>query len=664
MQIIGLSRQTSNGKPQTDLLFSPFVKVLINQLLTKYWGYGSFRPMQEDVILSVLAGMDTLALMPTGGGKSICFQVPGLAREGICIVVSPLIALMKDQVESLKARDIKAVAVVSGMSRREIDIALDNCIYGNVKFLYLSPERLKTDLLKARLQKMKVNLIAVDEAHCISQWGYDFRPSYLEVANIRKLLPGVPVLALTATATPQVGEDIQKKLLFKKSAVFQNSFERKNLSYVVMEVDDKEKKMLNVLKNTQGSAIIYVRNRKRTKDIAELLQKNGYAADYYHAGLDKTLRSSRQDSWMKGSKRVIVATNAFGMGIDKSNVRVVLHYDMPDSLEAYYQEAGRAGRDGQPAYAILLFNQKDIMSAEGRVESGFPAVAEIKNVYQALANYYQLPVGSGAGVSFDFNMNAFCTAYNLDSLNTFNCLKILEMEELLELSDNIDLPSRLHITVRHEALYEFQVKNVRYDHLIKTILRSYEGLFDDYGVINEGEIAKRSGMTMEDVKDMLRRLEGQNMVSYVPQNQSPQITFLTERLDLKNINISREHLADRKERYIRNMKAVIGYAAETTFCRQQQLLHYFGEELNHRCGSCDVCLSRNKLGLNDLEFNAVQHEIQHLLSSEKLRLHQLVSSIKATDADKVLKIVEWMIDNQRIQYDEHDLLELKMKQPA
>ncbi len=636
--------------------------------------------MQEDIILSVLDGKDTLALMPTGGGKSICFQVPALAREGICIVVSPLIALMKDQVENLKARDIKAVSVVSGMTRKEIDITLDNCIYGNIKFLYVSPERLKTDLFKARLPKMKVNLIAVDEAHCISQWGYDFRPSYLEIAAIRKMLPGIPVLALTATATPEVREDIQKKLSpptpqrgdfpaannspslgegVRGWAVFQNSFERKNLSYVVINEDNKTLKMLNVVEKTTGSSIIYVRNRKRTKEIVELLQKNGHTAGFYHAGLDKATRNKRQDAWMSGETRIIVATNAFGMGIDKSNVRLVLHYDLPESIEAYYQESGRAGRDGKQSYTVLLYKKTDINEAQGRVESSFPEVSEIKNTYQALGNYLQLPVGSGAGVSYDFNINAFCTNYNLDPLNTFNCFKILEMEELIEMSDNIDLPSRLHITVKHEMLYEYQVKNPKFDHVIKTILRSYAGAFDDYTAINEGEIAKRSGITIDEVKEILVKTDAQNILSYLPQNQSPQVTFLKQRLDLKNIHISREHLADRKERHIKNMKAVIKYASTNTSCRQQQLLQYFGEEINHRCGNCDVCIARNKLGISDLEFSNVQVEIQTILSNQKLSLHHLIKNIKSANEDKAIKVVEWLIDNRKISYDDDELLVIK-----
>ncbi len=633
------------------------MKSLIRQILTKYWGHNDFRPLQEDIILSVLDGKDTLALMPTGGGKSICFQVPALAKEGICVVVSPLIALMKDQVEHLRSKGIPAVAVVSGMSRNEIDIAFDNCIYGKEKFLYISPERLTSDLLQERLQKMNINLLAIDEAHCISQWGYDFRPSYLKIAEARKLTNNAPVLALTATATEEVRKDIQEKLHFKKENLFKKSFERKNLSYVVIHEEDKLQRLINIINKVEGTGIVYVRNRKKTKEVAEFLKRKKISAGYYHAGLESSVRTKVQDDWMKGNTRVIAATNAFGMGIDKSNVRFVVHLDLPESIEAYYQEAGRGGRDEAQAYGVLLYNNNDKVEIEHRTELNFPEVAEIRKTYQALANFYQLPVGSGKGVSFDFDIVKFCSSYNLQIPVVFNCLKVLELQGLLATTESVDLHARIHFKVDNKHLYEFQVKNETFDHLIKVILRSYEGVFDDYVNINETEIATRAGFTKDELIKYLNQLEKLNVLSYLPAKDFPQLIFTEERLDIRDVHIDRQHLAERKKRYMIRVKAMLDYATGKTKCRSQILLNYFGEEVSHRCGSCDYCLSRNKLGISELEFSNLQNQLQTILSSKSLSLVEILPHIKDAREDKTLKVVEWLIDNEKIRYTEGNLLE-------
>ena len=597
-----------------------------------------------------MEGNDTLALMPTGGGKSICFQVPGMAKDGICLVVSPLIALMKDQVEHLRAKGIPAVAIVSGMSKNEIDIALDNCIYGKEKFLYLSPERLSSDIFLARLQKMKINLIAIDEAHCISQWGYDFRPSYLKISEVRNQLPGVPILALTASATADVQDDIQQKLSFKSPKVFRKSFERRNISYMVLHEEDKLQRMLNIMRKIQGTGIVYVRTRKKTREIAAFLQRNSVNASFYHAGLNASERAKIQEQWMTGKVRVVVSTNAFGMGIDKSNVRFVVHLDIPDSLEAYYQEAGRAGRDEQKAYAVLLYNESDIVESERRLEMSFPEVQSIRHTYQALANYYQLPVGSGKGVSFDFDLSAFCTNYNLQVAETFNCLKVLEMQGLVAVTESADMHARLRVTANSQQLYEFQVKNTRFDHFIKVILRSYEGLFDDYVMIKESEIAKRAGIALEECISLLKQLSQLRIFNYIESKDTPEITFTEERLDLKDLHIDRENLADRKKRYLFRQKAMLNYASSSDKCRSVLLLNYFGEESRSRCGVCDICLQRNKIGVSDLEFESISEKIKHFLSKGNAPLEDVVSTIQDFREDQALKVIEWMIDNSRIKY--------------
>ncbi len=628
----------------------------IKEILTTFWGYRNFRPLQEDIILSVLEGKDTLALMPTGGGKSICFQVPALVNDGVCVVISPLISLIKDQVEALKKKGIAAASIVSGMKRNEIEIALDNAAYGKTKFLYVTPERLMTELFKARIQNMNVNLLAVDEAHCISQWGYDFRPPYLQIAEIRNLIPKTPVLALTATATPEVQKDIQQKLQFKTSTIFRKSFERKNLSYVVFHEENKMQKLLSIISNVKGTGVIYVRNRKKTKETAEYLQKQNVKASYYHAGLNSEIRSTVQEDWMKEKVRVIVATNAFGMGIDKSNVRFVVHLDLPESPEAYFQEAGRAGRDEEKAYAVLLYNQSDIEDLMSRAQLSFPEVKEVIRIYTALANYYQLAVGSGKGVSYDFDMDLFCKSYKQQPTIVHHCIKILEMQGLISLSDSIDLHSRLHITVKHDELYDFQVRYPKFDHLIKTILRSHSGVFDDYIQINEKVLAQRTEITKESLIDLLQQLDKLKILSYVLATDAPQLTFLEERLDERDIKIDRQNLAERKERYMKRVRAMIEYTTKPTKCRSKMLLEYFGEIRDQRCGVCDYCLKRNKLEVSDLEFETIQTQVKSTLVSHSIELNELVSHIKESKHDKSIKVIEWLIDNQRISYAKGNLL--------
>ncbi|MDB5154290.1 MAG: RecQ family ATP-dependent helicase, partial [Mucilaginibacter sp.] len=543
----------------------------IQEILKHYWKYDSFRPLQEEIIQSVLLGSDTLALLPTGGGKSVCFQIPALAKEGICIVVSPLIALMKDQVENLKAKGIEAVAIVSGMSKREVDIALDNCIYGPVKFLYLSPERLLSELVRERIKYMNVNLIAVDEAHCISQWGYDFRPPYLHIADLRELHPSVPVLALTATATAEVRDDIQQKLLFKQSNVYQQSFERKNISYVVRNEENKLRKLLDIAKGVKGSGIVYVRSRKETAEIAKFYNENGFKADYYHAGLTMEQRSLRQENWKTNRTRIIVATNAFGMGIDKPDVRFVIHKDMPESLEAYYQEAGRAGRDERKAYAVLLYNYADRIKNEKKLLTNFPAVDEIKVIYHHLGAYFQLAYGTGEGVSFDLDLGDFCTRYKLDATKTINALKFLEQDEYLAFNESVFLPSRFRFEIFNEQLYNFQIQNSSWDPFIKTLLRSYGGSFENYVRLRENDLARRSNLSVQQVIEGLKQLQELGILNYLQQTDQPQVTYLRPRMQNNELIINKRYIEDRKAIYRKKIEAVFAYA-EHKKCRSQMLL--------------------------------------------------------------------------------------------
>jgi ATP-dependent DNA helicase RecQ len=625
------------------------------QILHRYWGFSSFRSIQEEIIQSVYDGHDTLALMPTGGGKSITFQVPALAKEGICIVVTPLIALMKDQVENLKRRDIKAVAIHSGMTRHEIEIQLDNCAYGDFKFLYLSPERLDTELFKVRLRKLNVNLIAIDESHCISQWGYDFRPSYMKIAELRNLLPNTPFLALTATATPEVAEDIQNRLKFKEKNLIQMSFERKNLVYLVRNVEDKIKYLIKIINSIPGSGIIYTRNREKTKEIAQMLKKEGISADYYHAGLSSDMRSIRQDDWQKGKTRIIVSTNAFGMGIDKPDVRFVVHIDLPDSPEAYFQEAGRAGRDLHLAYAILLYNESDKAKIEQRIEANFPETDEIKKTYQALGSYLNIAIGAGKDEIYDFNLMDFASTYKINTVKTYNSLKFLEREGYIELTDELDNPSRLIFTINRQDLYKYQVANAEMDKFIKVLLRAFAGVFSQYVNIDEAYIAKASGIPSQTVIENLKTLSKQKIINYIPRKKTPLVIFTTERLDEKNLLLSYENYRLRKERFLKRIDALLDYASNSTKCRSQFLLEYFGDTNSSRCGKCDVCTFRNELDLSKIEFDNILEKIKELLLHHPTTLENLVDSIKQKP-DKTLKVIHFLIDNKKINRTEDGLL--------
>ncbi|MDX2000880.1 MAG: RecQ family ATP-dependent DNA helicase [Chitinophagales bacterium] len=628
----------------------------LQQILQQYWGYSSFRPLQEDIICSVLNGEDTLALLPTGGGKSICYQVPGLAKEGVCVVISPLIALMKDQVGQLRKRGIKAAAVFSGMGKTEIDIVLDNCIYGNYKFLYLSPERLGTEIVQARLEKMNVNLLAVDEAHCISQWGYDFRPSYLKIAEIRPLLHGAPLLALTATATATVKKDIQERLLFPQEHLFQASFERKNISYVVRTAEDKLNKTLTIFKKTKGTGIVYVRSRRRTQEIAEYLIRNGISADFYHAGMDMESRSTKQDQWLAGRFRVMVATNAFGMGIDKPDVRVVAHLDMPENVEAYYQEAGRAGRDGNRSYAVLVYNVSDKLEAEYRLEHHFPSAQEVVHIYNAIGNQFQLAIGSGLEESFSFDLNGFCKTFKLEPSKVGHALKILENQGLIAATEAVYLPSRIKFLASKEDLYRFQVEQAAYDTFVKYLLRSFGGLFDEFSPINELEIAKATNQSREEVMKKLRYLKSAGIIAYEAKSHQPRITFLQARAPERSLQLNKTHIEQRKALYEHNIKSMLGYAANKTLCRSRYLLNYFGETDNHRCGSCDICLELNKMGLSELEHETIQQEIKSLLASQGMDIRSLVQALPRFKEDKVLTVVRWLMEHNQIANQEGKLI--------
>ena len=620
------------------------------EVLKQYWGHTAFRPMQLDIIRSVLDGKDTMALLPTGGGKSVCFQVPALVKEGICIVVSPLVALMKDQVENLKAKGINAVAIYAGMGKREIDILLDNCIYGPVKFLYLSPERLLSDLVRTRISYMNVNLFAIDEAHCISQWGYDFRPPYLQLASLRELHPDVPFIALTATATQFVRQDIIEKLVLKDPAVFVQSFARKNLSYVVFDLEDKYKKLVGIIKNVKGSGLVYVRNRRETVEVAQFLKRNGITADFYHAGVESKLRSEKQEAWKKNKIAVMVATNAFGMGIDKPDVRFVVHLDLPESLEAYYQEAGRAGRDEQRSFAVLLANESDRVALKAKYTDSFPSVEEIKKTYHYLGSYYQLAYGAGEGVSFSFDLADFCKKFKLGVIKTMGAMKFLEHDGYLTLSENIFLPSRILFTAGNEDVYRFQIENSGYDPLIKTMLRSYGGLFDHYGAIVESDIATKIGVSYHDVVRLLNNLQDQGLLSYLPKSDQPQLQFLLARVDQLHLDTDVKYIELRKKIQAEQISAVLSYAA-TPVCRSIQLLAYFDEPNADKCGVCDICLAEKKNEDRAELTDKIDFEIATLLQTINRTLDELVTEIKTGSDQEKLNQIRLLLDAGKIKTD-------------
>lgn len=618
------------------------------EILKQHWGYDNFRGIQEEIIQSIGQGKDTLGLMPTGGGKSITFQVPALAKEGLCIVITPLIALMKDQVRNLKERGIKAVAVYSGMTREEILVALENCIFGDYKFLYVSPERLDTEIFQTKLRRMNICMITVDEAHCISQWGYDFRPAYLKIAEIRQMLPEVPILALTATATPVVVNDIRLKLGFREGGqTFRMSFERKNLAYIVRHTEDKQKELIHILQKIQASAIVYTRNRKRTREITELLTANNISATFYHAGLSNEAKDQRQKSWLTGESRVMVATNAFGMGIDKPDVRIVIHIDMPDSPEAYFQEAGRAGRDGQKAYAVLLYAKSDKVNLNKRISDTFPDKDYIRKVYEDINFFFQMAMGDGAGCTFAFNIDEFCRNFKHFPVQADSALKILTRAGYLDYTDEQDNASRLIFTLRRDELYKLQEYEADIEKLIHVILRSYTGLFTDYAFINEESLSIRTGLSRQRVYEILVMLTQRRILHYIPRKKTPYIIYSQKRIEKERLIISPEIYEKRKESYASRIKAMIDYATAEEKCRSRMLLHYFGEKNEHHCGQCDVCLKKHESGIKLGEFQELKERILEVLKEGPLSSVELCEKLKVS-ATQISPIVSFLISEEII----------------
>ncbi len=620
---------------------------IYSQILKKYWGFSSFKPLQEDIIRNVAEGRDTLALMPTGGGKSITFQVPALAHDGICLVITPLIALMKDQVSRLNSLSIKSLAIHSGMFAEEIDNTFENAVYGDYKFLYVSPERLSTREFLGKVARLNLSLVAIDEAHCISQWGYDFRPSYLKIASLREYIPErVPFLALTASATPQVIFDIMSKLAFREKNILRTSFNRKNISYLVRKVEDKGTYVVKTLQKARGSGIVYVRSRKRCREVAELLEAKGINADFYHAGLSNELRDKKQINWTQGKTRVIIATNAFGMGIDKPDVRFVIHWDIPDSLENYFQESGRAGRDDEPSSAVLLFSPADKSRLTESMRKKFPPIEKIKDIYEAICNYLQVPQGSGKENVFDFNLADFVSKYRLPVIETVNSLQFLQREGYMEFTEEINNPSRVHFIVGRDDLYRFQVKNELFDGFIKLLLRSYTGLFSGFVPINEEDLSRKSAASRDTVYQYLVKLSSFNIIRYIPGKKTSLVIFKEERLMRKALMISPENYLHVKERYEERLKMMIGYADSDNRCRSVILLDYFGEE-SEPCGKCDVCREKKQAEFNKDDFDVISEEIKTVLKEKNPDAEELVKLIDHQE-DKVIKVIRILLDQDKI----------------
>ena len=588
-------------------------------ILRRYWSYDDFRGIQLEIIESIGNGHDTLGLMPTGGGKSITFQVPALAKDGTCIVITPLIALMKDQVDHLRHRGIRAAAIYSGLTREEIVTILENCIFGDIKILYVSPERLSSELFQTKLRHIRVSFITVDEAHCISQWGYDFRPSYLQIANIRKLLPGIPVLALTATATPAVVQDMLEKLGFPSNpGIFKMSFERKNLAYVVRRATDKREQLIHILNSLKGPAIVYARSRKRTKEMADLLSEAGISSTFYHAGLDTAVKDERQKAWQQDQVRVMVATNAFGMGIDKPDVRLVIHIDCPDSIEAYFQEAGRAGRDGRKAYAVLLYNDADQRKLEKRIADTFPEKNYIRQVYEHLAYFYQIGVGSGYNHTFEFNIDKFCHAFHHFPIQVDSALKILNRAGYIEYTEEQDNQARVMFTIGRNDLYRLEHTSPNEEKVITMLLRNYGGLFTDYNYIDESFIASQTALQPHQVYMTLKSLSERHILHFIPQKKTPYIRYTQRREDMEHVQLPPSIYEERKEQFIERIHAMINYATNDEVCRSRQLLRYFGEENDHDCEQCDVCLSHRPQGLvSEVKLDEAMERILTLLGDGK-----------------------------------------------
>jgi ATP-dependent DNA helicase RecQ len=627
------------------------------KILQEYWGHSDFRPLQLEIIESVAQNKDTLGLLPTGGGKSVIFQVYSMAQEGMCLVVTPLIALMKDQVENLRHKGIKALSLHSGMTSMELKIAIDNAKWGDYKFLYISPERLASERFTESLLNMKINLITVDEAHCISQWGYDFRPSYLKIAEIRPLFPDVPILALTATATPLVIKDIQEKLKFREQNVHTMSFARNNLVYMVREKEDKLGYLVKTIQKAKGTGVVYVRNRKATREIKDLLVKNNISADYYHAGLNAETRNRKQDEWKTGKTRVIVSTNAFGMGIDKPDVRFVIHVEPPDSLEAYFQEAGRAGRDGNKAVAVLLYNNADKLKLRKHLSVTFPEIPYIKRVYESMCNFLQIAVGFGKDQLFDFPLAVFCETYKLQIAQVYHSLKILQRQGYLEFTEEVETSSRVYFMVNRDDLYKFQVANESFDNFIKLLLRSYTGLFTGYVTIDEALLAKRAETTPEVIINYLKMLRSNKIIDYIPQKRTPYILLTRERISEERLKFSKENYDVRKKDFLNRIEAVIHYASSSAKCRSQILLEYFGETDAVRCGVCDVCQSRNQLGLSKFEFDNLSEKIKKELETPQTSENVLFKL--GPENEKLRLVMRWLIDNEKIVARIDNLLEWK-----
>ena len=621
-------------------------------ILQQYWGYEQFRPLQEDIIKSILAGQDTLALLPTGGGKSVCFQVPALMKPGLCLVVTPLIALMKDQVANLKRKGITAYAIYSGMPYQEVERVLEAARRGGCRFLYVSPERLRSKLFQTYCDGLPVNLIAVDEAHCISQWGYDFRPAYLQIADIRSFFPEAPVLALTASATPKVQADICDKLLMKAAAVFTRSFARPNLSYSVQEEVTKIDKVKHILDRVPGSGIVYCRNRRRTKEIADLLQLQGIAASFYHAGLPQAERAARQEAWVNNETRVMVCTNAFGMGIDKPDVRIVVHYDMPDGLEAYYQEAGRAGRDEVKAYAVLLYNEDELADMQERIALQFPTLEEIREVYQGIVNYLQVPVGSAEGMYFDFDINDFARTFRLNLTMAYSAVRLLEQEGVLQLSESVFLPSRAEFVTNKDSLYEFEKAYPALEEIIKTLLRTYEGIFDNPVPVYERQIGRIMLMEDDDIAALLQQLHQYGILRYQPRRDQPQLCFLQERVSAQQLRINMARVEVRKKVYADRLAAMFTYARNRDVCRTQQLVAYFGEKDCTPCGVCDICGKNRARPMNAQIFKRISDTVIHHLKKAPQHfnaLHLKMPDVKNSD---LLEVVQFLVDEGVVVRDE------------
>ncbi len=636
--------------------------IAVKEILKKYWGYNAFRPLQEEIILSVLSKKDTIALMPTGGGKSICFQIPSLVGEGVCLVISPLIALIKDQVANLKKKGIPALSIYSGMSFHEVKNTLQNAAYGNFKFLYVSPERLETELFLEYLPLIKLNLVAVDEAHCISQWGYDFRPAYLHIASIREYFPEIPILALTASATLEVQRDICQKLLFKKGyQSFQQSFERANLSYSAFELSSKQNKLLSILKKVAGSGIVYCKTRKRTKEVSEMLKMNGISADYYHAGLTLEQRNKKQEDWISDKIRIIACTNAFGMGIDKPDVRTVIHYDMPDALENYYQEAGRAGRDGKKSYAVLLFNDAEINDLKEKVKQRFPSIEIVRKIYGALCNFFQLPSGKGKGLSYEFDINAFVKNFKLDAFTVNSVLKILEQEELITYSEQFFAPPTVVFTTNKNTLNQFEQSHPQYDTIVKGLLRSYDGIFDFPANINESQLAKFIGIKNEELVRLLVVLKGLGVVDYVPQKEKPQVYFLQNRVKADDLYVNEKNILNRKKAFEKRLNAMVHFSTCKSQCRSKLIAFYFNDFNISACGICDNCLRNKETMITTEEFNAISARVKKESASNPISTTDLLWKLSDFRQNKVWKVLNFLQEENSLSVTAEGLIERYLK---